>query len=180
MGYLNYNLEKVASYVMEKQALSVADLVRMGKDAVSKDKALHFIKRLNQRNRALANNEQLRVDKLQDAVNKLGDAATLELRYGKSGSSSNEIGRLRHRLIRDSSGIVDALMQIGPKTVTKKGPIRELLGVPCGKPQLATALLLDSQHVPITSNQLAKIVDNLKRSWGDELRYTVDTLHKGI
>lgn len=149
MGYLNYNLEKVASYVMEKQALSVADLVRMGKNAVDKDKALHFAKRLMQRNRALANNDRLRTDKWLKLKHELQPALDLEHGYGVGGSSTKEYYRLLKRIPQ------------GPRRA--KEFIEELTSPKFSK---ANMKILDSDlnsrliQIPITPEQLSTIAEN--------------------
>ena len=72
MGYLTQQLEKVASAVtdgMEKQALSIGALLRMGqKAAVRGPKAVsNFAKRLSQRNNAINKVTPSRLKALDDA-----------------------------------------------------------------------------------------------------------------
>lgn len=172
MGYLNTQLEKVASAVtdgMEKQALTIADIIRMSRNAVDKGKALHFGKRLMQRNKALANNEMPRLDKFSDAFNKLNDAAELELSFGKAGPNFNELRRLQRRIPHDRPDVVDALMQIGPSTDTSKGVIRDMLNSSYKNSQDAAKALLDWRHARITPAQLPEIVSNLRHSWDKSL-----------
>ena len=72
MGYLNNQLEKVASSItagMEKQALSIGALLRMGqKAAVRGPKSVsNFAKRLSQRNNAIDKVTPSRLKALDDA-----------------------------------------------------------------------------------------------------------------
>ena len=79
MGYLNYNLEKVASAVeegMEKQALNALQLARMYSKAKSLGKLNHFSKRLVQRAQAAKNVAAARAAAAQNAANKASIAAS--------------------------------------------------------------------------------------------------------
>ena len=155
MGYLNYNLEKVASAVeggMEKKALRLGDLARMGSKAVTRGKALHFGKRLGQRNKALANksNIEARSNQFYDAKSKLGDAAYLEQGYGMIGPNSRALTRLQNRMIPKNSDAISELTLASPRNSSIKR-VNELLS---------------TRNTPIDSVQLSNVVRNLRRGWG--------------
>ena len=105
MGYLNYNLEKVASAVeegMEKQALSLGKLVGMGVNAAHRGKLGHFAKRLAQRNQAM--------DKVKGARRIAFDKAIPESQLEraflgvKNGPASLKARRLGHRVPATGDG----------------------------------------------------------------------------
>ena len=167
MGYLNNQLEKVASAVtvgMEKKALKIADLIRMGKDAVNRGKALHFSKRLAQRNRALANNKALRRARFNQAYANLNDAAELELTFGKVGPNKRELWRLDNRIPRTGSDTINELTKITPNTT-----IPSNMSAYYETPRDYARALLSRPHAQVSAEQLSKIVTNLRRGWGNAL-----------
>jgi hypothetical protein len=155
MGYLNYNLEKIASAVegeMEKQALKIGDLVRMGKSAVNSGRSVHFAKRLMQRNRALANpaNISKRTNQFFDAEKKLGDAAYLEKGYGTIGPARRELARLEGRMIPNHSTVIDSLTLASPD----KYGLRSLNN------------MLSTKNVPVSPVELSNVANQLSRNYG--------------
>lgn len=98
MGYLNHNLEKVASVIegeMEKKALNMYQLMRGASSAASRGKLQHYIKRIAQRNNAIKKVAPKRAE----AAAKLADEAALENQIlGYKGPVGKEYARLQNRV----------------------------------------------------------------------------------
>ena len=105
MGYLNNQLEKVASSItagMEKQALSISALLRMGQKAAVRGpkQVSNFAKRLVQRNKAIDKVTPSRLKALDDAKvmekrlrSLLGSKQGRTASYYKVGIDTSKAGR---------------------------------------------------------------------------------------
>lgn len=105
MGYLNNQLEKVASVIegeMEKKALNMYQLMRGASSAASRGKLPHFMKRIAQRNDAIRKVAPARAR----AAAKMADEAALENQIlGAKGPVGKEYARLQNRVPDLDAGV---------------------------------------------------------------------------